>query len=177
MALIKLFIASTLDGYIARPDGNLDWLLTFPNPNKIDHDYNTFLSTIGATIMGSATYREVLGFGIDWPYPDIPSYIVTRNHDLPVSSPMTERITGDIKSFAEELKSRIEKDIWLMGGGQLITSFLNNDLVDEMTLTLIPTILGEGIQLFPGKPPESNWQLIEAKSFETGAVNLIYRRK
>lgn len=177
MSLVKLYIAASLDGYIARPDGNLDWLMALPNPNNIDHDYGEFMETIGATIMGSATYKEVLGFGIEWPYPNIMSYVISRNPNLPISTTMTKLINEDVKTFTERLKGEVEKDIWLIGGGQLITTFLNYDLIDEITLTLIPTILGEGIQLFPNKPKESTWQFIEAKPYETGAVSVIYRRK
>ena len=177
MALVKLYIATSLDGFIARPDGNLDWLLALPNPNNIDHDYSKFMETIGATIMGSATYKEVIGFGIDWPYPDITSYVISRNKDLPVSSPMTKLITEDVITFTERLKGAVDKDIWLVGGGQLITTFLNHDLIDEMTLTLIPNILGEGIPLFPNKHKESTWKLVDAIPYETGAVSVVYRKK
>jgi dihydrofolate reductase len=177
MPLVKLYIAASLDGYIARPDGNLDWLMALPNPNNIDHDYGKFMETIGATIMGSATYKEVLGFGIEWPYPNIMSYVISRNPNLAISTPMTKLINEDVKPFTERLKGEVEKDIWLIGGGQLITTFLNYDLIDEITLTLIPTILGEGIQLFPDKPRESIWQFVEVKPYETGAVSVIYKRK
>lgn len=176
MSLIKLYIAASLDGYIARPDGNLDWLMALPNPNNIDHDYNSFMESIGATIMGSSTYKEVIGFGIDWPYPNIMSYVVSRNPNLPLSSPMTQLVNEDIAIFTERLKHEVDKDIWLIGGGKLITTFLNHDLIDEITLTLIPTILGEGIPLFPNKPKESTWKLVEAKPYETGAVSVVYRK-
>jgi len=174
---VKLYIATSLDGFIARPDGNLDWLMSLPNPNNIDHDYRKFMESIGATIMGSTTYKEVIGFGIDWPYPNIMSYVVSRNPNLPISSPMTELVTDDVKTFTQRLMKDVVKDIWLIGGGQLITTFLNQNLIDEITLTLIPTILGEGIPLFPNKPVESTWQLVAAKTYETGAVSIIYKRK
>lgn len=177
MTQVKLYIAASLDGFIARPDGNLDWLMALPNPNNIDHDYGKFMETIGATIMGSATYKVVLGFDIEWPYPNVMSYVASRNPKLPISTPMTKLITEDIVTFTERLKSEMEKDIWLIGGGQLITTFLNHNLIDEMTLTLIPNILGEGIPLFPNKPAESIWQLVDAKTYETGAVSIIYKRK
>jgi dihydrofolate reductase len=151
--------------------------MALPNPNNIDHDYSKFMATIGATIMGSATYKKVIGFGIDWPYPDITSYIISRNRDLTISSPMTKLVTEDVKTFTERLKTEVDKDIWLIGGGKLITTFLNLDLIDEMTLTLIPNILGEGIPLFPNKPKESTWKLVDTIPYETGAVSVVYRRR
>ena len=176
MSLVKLYIATSLDGFIARPDGNLDWLMALPNPNNIDHDYGKFLESIGATIMGSKTYKEVIGFGIEWPYPNITSYIVSQKRDLEIVSPMTQLVNDDIETFTKKLKGEMEKDIWLIGGGQLITSFLNFDLIDEMTITLIPSIIGEGIPLFPNKPKESTWQFVETIPYETGAVSVVYKK-
>jgi dihydrofolate reductase len=177
LAKVKLYIATSLDGFIARPDGNLDWLMALPNPNNIDHDYIKFMATIGATVMGSATYKEVIGFGIEWPYPDITSYIISRNKELPISSPMTKLVTEDVKTFTGRLKTEVEKDIWLIGGGKLITTYLNLDLIDEMILTIIPNIIGEGIPLFPNKPKESTWKLVDAIAYETGALSVVYRKR
>ena len=177
MSQIVLYIACSLDGFIARPDGNIDWLTVLPNPENTDHDYGAFLSTIGTTVMGRKTYDELLGFGIEWPYNGIQTYILTKNPDLKIVSPETDLLTGDVAGFISRLKENSEKDIWLIGGGQIITYFLNHDLVDKMMITFIPVILGEGIPLFPAKPVESCWTLVETKSFSTGAVTITYRRK
>jgi dihydrofolate reductase len=76
----------------------------------------------------------------------------------------------------ENLKNNSSKHCWIVGGGELITAFLHHNLIDEMILSIIPTILGEGIPLFPNKPIESNWKLIKTEAFETGVVNLTYQR-
>ena len=171
-----LYIASSLDGFIARPDGNIDWLTSIPSPQTGDYGYAEFLSSIGTTIMGRKTYNEIIGFGVEWPYIGLDSYVVTRDKELNIQSPETYLLTEKIKDFVAETKSKTNKDIWLIGGGQLITTFINEGLLDKMIITVIPKIIGEGIPLFAGKPKETNWKLIEAKSFDTGVVNLTYEK-
>jgi dihydrofolate reductase len=176
MSKIILFIACSLDGYIARPDGDLDWLNNLPNPENTDHGYNDFLATISSIIMGRKTYSEVLGFGIGWPYKGINTYIASNDEDLKVPTPDTERIIGDIDLFTEMIKMKQKKNIWLAGGGQLVTYFLNHNLIDRMIISIIPLILGEGIPLFPNKPEESSWVLAGTETFSTGVVSLTYNR-
>jgi dihydrofolate reductase len=177
MSKTVLYIATTLDGKIARNDGSLDWLSDFPNPKQIDYGYADFLSTIGTTIMGKKTYHEILGFGVEWPYQNIKSYVATRDKNFKTTTPDTFPLLSNIVDFITELKTKSEKDIWLIGGGQLITFFLDNDLLDKMVLTIIPTIIGEGISLFPDNPKETIWNLESVETFETGVVNLTYVRK
>lgn len=177
MSKTILYIATTLDGKIARNDGSLDWLYAVPNPNQIDHGYIDFLSRIGTTIMGKNTYSEILGFGVEWPYKNIKSYVATTDKNFKTTTPDTFPLSLNIIDFVNELKVKSEKDIWLIGGGKLITYFLNNDLLDKMILTIIPTIIGEGISLFPDNPKETIWKLEDVEKFETGVVNLIYERQ
>jgi dihydrofolate reductase len=162
MSATTLYIATTLDGKIARKDGSLDWLFALANPNQIDHGYSKFIESIGTTIMGKNTY-----IGID-------SYIATRDIAFNVSTPETHVISSNIPDLIKKIKGQNQKDIWLIGGGQLITYFLNNDLLDRMILTLIPVLIGEGISLFPDNPKESKWILSNVEKFETGIVNLTY---
>lgn len=174
MNIIKLYIATTIDGYIAKPDGNLDWLTSLPYPESGDYGYQDLLNSIGTTIMGRKTYEEVLGFGIEWPYSDLNSYIVTSNPNYEVKTPNTIAISPDLKDFISEIKETADKDIWLIGGGQLISAFLDNNLIDKMTITIVPKILGDGIRLFPNKTKESDWKLVQVEQFTTGLVNLTY---
>lgn len=174
MSKIVLYIASSLDGKIAKKDNSLDWLYALPNPNQIDHGYNAFLNSVGTTIMGKNTYNEIISFGVDWPYPDKHSYVVTSDENFQLSSPNTFIISSDLVAFVNKLKEKSSKDIWLIGGGQLIASFISNDLLDRMILTLIPTTLGEGIPLFPDHSKETLWNISNVEKFETGAVNLTY---
>lgn len=177
MSKITLYIATTLDGKIARKDGGLDWLFALANPNQIDHGYADFLKSIGTTIMGKNTYNEILGFGVDWPYLGMNSYVVTTDKEFKSTTPDTFIVATNLANFVNDLKKKNEKDIWLIGGGQLIASFLDNDLLDRMILTLIPTTIGEGIPLFPEIPKETTWTLTNVERFETGVVNLTYDKK
>ena len=174
MSKTTLYIATTLDGKIARKDGSLDWLFALANPNQIDHGYADFLKSIGTTIMGKNTYNEILGFGVEWPYMGMDSYIATTDKEFQASTPETYIVSNNIADLINKLKLQSHKDIWLIGGGKLITHFLNNDLLDRMILTLIPTIIGDGISLFPDNPKETRWILSNVEKFETGVVNLTY---
>lgn len=177
MGKTTLYIASTLDGKIARKDGSLDWLFALANPNQIDHGYTDFLNTIGTTIMGKNTYNEILQFGVEWPYKGMDSYVATTDTAFQVTTPETYVITSNLSDLVNKIKGQNPKDIWLIGGGQLITYFLNKDLLDRMILTLIPTIIGEGISLFPDNPKETKWILSNVEKFETGVVNLTYDKE
>ncbi len=171
-----LYIATSLDGFIARPDGNLDWLTSTPPPESGDYGYLELLENTEIIIMGRKTYDEIIGFGIDWPYSGYKTYVVTKNTSLTIKSPDTYILTENLKGFLNELKSKAKKDIWLVGGGQLITTFINEDLLDKMIITIIPKIIGEGLQLFAGNSKETNWRLIETKSYNTSVVNLTYEK-
>lgn len=176
MPKVILYIATSLDGYIARPDGNLDWLTSIAPPDNGDYGYSELLQRIGTTIMGRTTYEEVLGFGIDWPYSEYDSYVLTSDQNY---FPKTERtfvLNKDLTNLIDRLKKESEKDIWLIGGGQVVTKFLDLDLIDEMIITVVPKIIGDGIRLFPNSTVESTWNLIKTESFNTGLVSLTYEK-
>ncbi len=176
MKKIKLYIAASLDSYIARPDGNLDWLLKYPTPEGSAYGYHEFYDSIDTIIMGNSTYQEILGMSTDWPYKDSMTYVLTRCKD---NLPRKENIcciTGDIIATIRQLLQQEGKDIWLMGGGQAITLLLNNEMVDEMQICYIPVILGEGIPLFPNKPKETEWTLTDSAAYDTGILKVTYRK-
>ena len=173
MSNIKLYIATSLDGFIAREDGSLDWLFVVPNPNEIDHGYGDFYASVDVVVMGRKTYEEIMGFDVEWPYADSQTFVITRDTDFTTQTEKTEVMTSiDL----ERLKARSQKGIWLVGGGELISEFLKREAIDEMILSVVPTIIGKGIRLFPNEPPETKFQLVKAEPFETGIVNLHYRR-
>lgn len=177
MVQTVLYIATSLDGYIAKPDGNLDWLTSFPTPsNGDDYGYSELLQNIETLIMGRKTYDEVLNFDMEWPYKGLHSYIVSSNQNLEIKSPDTYLLNENLSEFIINLKNKSKKNIWIIGGGQLVTNFLQLDLIDKMILTIIPKMLGEGIPLFLNKNHESTWKLIENKSYNTGAVQLTYEK-
>lgn len=177
MTKTVLYIATSLDGFIARPNGSIDWLNAVPPPQTgDDYGYTELLNSIGTTIMGRKTYEEIIGFGLDWPYAGLESFVVTSNKNLNIQSPNTYTLTENLKEEVTHLKKKSKKDIWLIGGGQLVTTFINEGLLDKMILTLIPNILGEGLPLFPNHPTETNWKLRESKSYDTGVVMLTYEK-
>ncbi|RMG56311.1 MAG: dihydrofolate reductase [Bacteroidetes bacterium] len=175
MLPIKLFIAASLDGFIARPDGGLDWLESLSNPNQIDHGYADFLASVDTLVMGRSTYEEVLGFGVPWPYTGQHTFVLTSQAGYSVKTERTSVLPDLSPESLNMLQTTSKTGIWLVGGGQVVTAFLNEGLVDELFLCLIPVVLGKGIPLFPGQPKETYFDLLRAEAFETGAVMLTYQ--
>lgn len=175
MKKCKLFIAASIDGYIAREDGSLDWLDAVPNPDQLDYGYHAFYDSVDTIIMGRKTYEEVLGFGVDWPYPDCKTYILS-SREVEIKTENTFLINESLDAMVKEWHKEPGKDIWVVGGGELITSMINLGLIDEMLLTITPVILGSGIPLFPNSPQETKFELIKTESFDTGFVNLTYKK-
>lgn len=177
MRKIKLYIAQSLDGFIAGPNGELDWLMSLQNPNKIDHGYNKFFASVDEAIMGRKTYDDVLSFDVPWPYKGHMTYVFTSRDKEPTGNKDVTFVAEHVASFAKKLKEKKGKDIWLIGGGKLITSFLNENLVDEMIISIIAKIIGTGLPLFAPIPRTSEWELVGSESFETGVVNISYVKK
>ena len=176
MAKIKLFIASSIDGYIAKLDHSLDWLDSIPNPDNLDYGYEEFYSSVETLFIGRKTYEVVQDMDVEWPYPDSKTYIITRNDKYTVTTPNTFVINKDIEDFVDELKASQKKDIWLVGGGELISMFMDLELIDEMILTIFPIVLGSGVPLFASDSKEVRYKLIDSRVFETGLINLHYAK-
>jgi len=177
MRQVILYIAASLDNYIARPDGNVDWLSSpeFLIPDE-DYGYNEFYASIGTTLMGNSTYRFILDQDVPFPYPDKKNYVFSRsanNRD----TEFVRFISHDPVDFVRQLKLDNGKDIWLVGGGQINTILLNSDLIDKMILTLFPLTLGEGIPLFHGKYKEVKFNLEASKSYQSGIVQLNLQKR
>ena len=171
-----LYIASSLDNYIAKPDGNLDWLTSFPQPKTGDYGYKALLNNTETIVMGRNTYEELIAAVDDWPYAIFFTYIITSNPYFEVKTPNTFVVSNNFPKFIENIKIRSSKNCWIVGGGQLISEFLNQDLIDTMIISMVPIILGDGIPLFPNKPNESNWKLVNVEKFDTGLINLTYKK-
>ena len=177
MKEIRLFIATSLDGFIAREDGSLDWLVNIPNPSQTDHGYNEMIENTDVIVMGRKTYDEILGFGIEWPYENCKTFVVTGKPDFAPSTGNTFVLNKIDAGTIQFLKNQSSKNIWLAGGGSLVTQFLNHGAIDEMTISIVPIVLGNGIRLFPDKPLETQFKTVKTELFETGIVNLVYRKK
>jgi dihydrofolate reductase len=177
MKKIKVYIACSLDGYIARPDGSIDWLESLPNPNQLDYGYTDFIATIDTVVMGRNTYQEVLGFDVPWPYADCTTYVVSTNPDLELPTENTRLINSDLSGQLKKIAELEGKDIWIVGGGPLIAALLSEQLVDDLLIFIMPILIGSGIPLFPEGVKETTFALAEAKAYETGVVQLHYKKK
>ena len=168
MRKIKLFIASSLDGYIAREDGNIDWL-----PQSGNSGYDEFYKTIDTVIMGRKTYEQILTFG-KYPYEGQKSYVFTKNTEIKKDG--TIEFVFETEKLVKELLSSSGKDVWLVGGADLISTFLNFDLIDEIILSIIPIVLGKGIPLFKNIQKEIKFELVKTTQYNE-LVELYYTRR
>lgn len=153
---VILYVAMSLDGYIARPDGSVDWLDDVEGEG--DNGYSDFYSRVGTVVMGRNTYDEVLKLADEFPYTDKPCYVLSRTYkgDHPHVSITDEAID----TLIPRLKEKSDGYVWLVGGGQLVQQFLNKGLIDELEIYIIPKLIGEGIPLFPDSTPPAEFELI-----------------
>lgn len=174
MPNLKLYIASSLDGYIAEKNGSVSWLDKFPPPSETeDYGYSEFQNTIGTTIQGYNTYKQLLDWGIDWPYKQGKHYVITRNSKRKDNKDV-KFIASNPVDFIQSLKDQQGKDIWLIGGGQVNSLCLNANLIDEIWLFVMPILLLEGIKLFEGDPDPTQLKLKQKIVYDTGVIQLRY---
>lgn len=170
-----VFIATSIYGYIAKPDGSIDWLFDVPNPDGSDFGYNDFIKNIDAILMGRITFDKVLTFG-KWPY-DKPVFLLT-NTITNVGENLkgiVEIVKGELKSVLEKLHNRGFKNLYI-DGGKTISNFLNEDLIDEMIITRIPVLLGDGIPLFNKSDVELKFEHVRTEVFYNGLIQSHYKR-
>jgi dihydrofolate reductase len=167
---VKLFIASSLDCYIAREDGGIDWLYT-----DADYGYEKFYDSVDTIIMGRKSYEQSLTFDV-YPYKGKKVYVFTRKKVRRNNNEQDcEYIDTNIQDFVTNLTQLIGKDIWLLGGGEIVSVLLNAGLVDEIILSIHPIILGTGIPLLKNIQKEVNLKLENSMSFERGLTQLCYK--
>lgn len=171
MRKVILGLAVSLDGYIEGPKGEYDWCFT-------DQDYgmSSFFKRIDSIFMGRKSWELAKSMGGESPWKGITTYVFS-NTVRTIQEPDTVLMTGDLITEVNKLKSAPGKDIWLFGGAQLTTSFINNRLVDELWLSVHPILLGSGKPLFQDVDGRKSLTLIESKAYETGLVSLRYELK
>lgn len=175
MSDVVLYIAQSLDGYIADAEGGIDWLTVFEG----DYGYEGFMEGIGALVMGGSTYRDVLAMG-EWPYGSLPTVVMTRQGslDVPPGADVRFREGEQVAPILDELRQATGKDIWLVGGGEIIAMFRREGLIDEIILSVIPVMIGEGIPLFlPVDAKEGRVDLTSSEAYPDGIVQLRYRTR
>ncbi|EKE73023.1 dihydrofolate reductase family protein [Gallaecimonas xiamenensis] len=168
---LTLYIAISLDGYIAGPKGQLEWLAKVEKAGE-DYGYGDFWARMDGLIMGRNTFDEVMTMGA-WPYEGKPTYVLTSADNLQ-AGPVTP-FTGSAEALLDSLKGK-HRQLWLVGGGQTLQGFLDKGLVDEVILSLIPVTLGEGIPLFLPTGRQQDWHLAGIRTFDSGLVQLHYRK-
>ncbi|NHE57628.1 dihydrofolate reductase family protein [Cyclobacterium plantarum] len=176
MRKISLFIASSLDGYIAKPNNDLNFLKLVEKEGE-DYGYAKFTDTIDTLIIGRKTYdyvlKEIGSSHYDNGQRDV--YVVTRTQRPQVGR--TTFYTGSLNDLVKQLKSENGKNIYCDGGAEIINELLKNDLVDEFIISIVPILLGNGTSLFKDGRPELLLEFVTAKTFDTGLIQLHYKRK
>lgn len=168
---VILYIAMSLDGYIAKLNDDISFLSMVEQEGE-DYGYSAFTATVDAVILGRRTYDKVLSMGIDFPHADKDTYVITRTSQATVGS--VKFYTGSIPNLVTLLKSKPGKNIFVDGGALVANELLRYNLIDELYISIIPTLLGDGISLFKSGRPETQLKLVSAKSFDKGLVQLHY---
>lgn len=175
MRRVALILTASLDGFIAEPDGGIDWLVE--PPDEAPADYLDLLDSIDCLIMGSATYLVSLELeGGTQVFEGNDAYVFTSRHDLPPREGVTF-VSGRAEKFVSDLKRRDGGTIWLFGGGQLATSLSDAGLVDDYLVVVQPILLGDGIPLWVSPHGSTNLELVNARAWNGGIAELRYRRR
>jgi dihydrofolate reductase len=169
---IIVHIATSADGYIARPDGSLDWLTDRPAPKGF-YGLPKFARSVDAKILGRKTFDLSVRMGASFKTGDT-HYVFSRRPPPGRVPPGVKFVTESIRSFAERVRKEAGKTIWMMGGGEIIGSFLDESAIDEFVVTVVPILIGEGLPLIAPRHRHVPLRLRSAKSFPDGAVQLHY---
>lgn len=176
MRKLSLFIATSLDGYIAKPNDDLSFLKLVEKEGE-DYGYTEFTANIDTIILGRKTYdyvlKEIGSSHYDNGQRDV--YVITRTEKPKVGR--TNFYAGNLTDLIKQLKSENGKDIYCDGGAEIINALLQHDLIDEFTISVIPILVGSGTRLFKDNRPEQQLEFVSAKTFETGLTQLHYKRK
>lgn len=168
-----LYIAMSIDGYIAKEDGDIGWLSIVDSPPE-DYGYEDFVKNIDTVIMGRKTYEKVLSFGIEFPHKGRKCYVLSRTK---TGSDKNVEYFSNIEGLISDLRSRSGKDIFIDGGAEIVNELLRFEIIDEMIISVIPILLGNGIRLFKDNRPESILKLKSVTEYKTGLVKLWYEKE
>lgn len=168
---VIVYIAASVDGYIAAPDGDLSFLSKVEREGE-DYGYGSFISTVDTVVLGKNTYDKVLSMGYPFPHADKEAYIITRTERETEGT--VHFYTDDVVELLAKLKEKNGKNIFIDGGAFVVNRLLEHGLVDELYLSYIPVLLCNGIALFKQGNPLQNLELQTVKTFDTGLVQLHY---
>ena len=166
---VSIYIATSIDGYIARKDGNLDWL-QYGHVGNEDYGFKKFINSVDALILGRNTYEVVSGFD-EWPHKD--KKVIVLSNTLKTIREEAELFCGPLTNLLSKLHSENIRHVWV-DGGITASKFLEADLVDDLTISIISMVLGSGIPLFSLMNTEHKCRLISTQSYPSGLVQLKY---
>jgi dihydrofolate reductase len=170
---VIVHIATSADGYITRPDGDLEWLTSRPTPEGF-YGMNAFMRSIDTTLLGRKTYEVSLR--MEAKFDSKSPTIVFSRHAPPADAPSgVEFVNGAIGPFVSRLREQPGKNIWLMGGGELIASFLDEHAIDEFVISVVPVFIGDGTPLIARRHRHVPLDLQSVERFDDGVVQLHYR--
>ena len=176
---VTIHMVASLDGFIARRDGSVDWLETADTfeggATMTPETVEAFLETIDCYVMGSRTYETALGFearGLGWSYGDKPTFVLTHRA-LPKTRTSVEFYSGDLGRLVDDLKPNFPS-IWFVGGGAVSAECVRLGLADEVRYSIVPTLIGDGISFFEGLDKDVPLHLLEATAYKSGMVALRY---
>ncbi|MEG6551320.1 dihydrofolate reductase family protein [Desulfocurvibacter africanus] len=169
-----LYIAISLDGFVAGPNDDISWLLRY---NDVDYGFNEFFSGIGAIIQGRRAYEVEIKHGWETPIP-VPTFVLS--HHLPERNPQRSNVVftdEDVSEVLKKAKQMTSKNVWIEGGANVAQQFLDRELIDVIVLSIVPVILGDGIRLFGKTHKMIEFTLREVRQFDKGLVQLTYIRE
>jgi dihydrofolate reductase len=170
---VIVHIAASADGYIARPDGDIDWLTSRPAPEGF-YGMGAFVRSIDTKLIGRKTYEMSRRLGAT--FDGKTRTVVFSRHAPPADAPSAVEFAGDeIAPFVQRLRESPGKDVWLMGGGELIASFLDARAIDEFVISVVPVFIGDGIPLIARRHRHERLELLSSERFDDGVVQLHYR--
>lgn len=177
---VTIHMAASLDGFIARKDGSVDWLETsdeFPDGATLDPDFvDAFLKTIDCYVMGSRTYETALNFetkGFGWAYGDKPVFVLS-SRQLPRSRDTVDFYSGDLSHFVNRRLRPTFRSVWFVGGGMVCGECLRLGLADKVRYSILPILIGDGISFFEKLDRDVALHLTEVKAYKSGTVALCY---
>lgn len=171
---IILYIAVSLDGYIARGNNDIDWLSVVESPVE-DYGYSKFIKTVDTVIMGRKTYDTVLSFGIAFPHRDKKCYVLSKSRKGKDEN--VEYYNEDIGELISMLRKIKGTNIFIDGGAEIVFELMKRNLIDEYVISIVPIFIGEGISLFKNGRPEQNLKLMNSITYPSGLVQLWYSKK
>lgn len=170
---VILYIATSLDGYIAKPNDDLSFLSIVQQDGE-DYGYADFVESVDTVILGRKTYDWVMTQVPEFPHVDKNSFIITRTARPSIGK--TNFYTGKLKDLISRLKTEQGKNIFIDGGAEIVNELLKENLIDEFIISIIPILVGDGIKLFKDGRPELKLELLSTKQFDKGLTQLHYKR-